>query len=313
MAHANTLMTSTAGLSAGMITTYNKNLLKTFEPVLAHLRYGDEHAFPKNGGKKMSFRKLIPLEADTTMLAEGEAGDPQLIAEVEVTAELGQYGKYIQTTDFLDMTHFDLNIDRKITLLGNQGRLSMDAVVRDELATCTNVIYAGGKTSRAALTATDVLTSKDIRKAVRTLKNSLAMPFEDGYYVALINPNVNYDLQDDEDWKKVSLYQEKENIHKGEVGKLYGCRLIETTESKIFEGAGASGADVASIIVLGMNAFGYSSLTGADPRVIVKPHGSAGTADPLDQLSTVGWKMDGFAVKLLQPEYAVRIECGMSV
>ena len=40
--------------------------------------------------------------------------------------------------------------------------------------------------------------------------------------------------------------------------------------------------------------------------------GSAGTADPLDQISSVGWKMDGFGVKLLQPEYAVRIECGFT-
>lgn len=309
---ANTNMTTTPGLSAGMITLYNKNLLRTFEPVLAHLQFGDEHPFPKNNGTKMSFRKLIPLDADTTALSEGEPGDPQMIAEVEVTSELMQYGKYIRTTDKLDMTHFDLNIDRKITLLGNQGRLSMDAVVRDELATCTNVLYAGGKTSRSALTAADIVTSRDIRRAVRTLKNSLAMPFEDGMYVALVNPNVTFDLQDDENFKKVSQNQDKMNIYSGEVARLFGCRFVETTQAKVFEGAGASGADVASIIVLGRYAYGYSSLTGADPRVIVKPHGSAGTADPLDQLATVGWKMDGFAVKLLQPEYAVRIECGMS-
>ena len=309
---ANTNMTTTPGLSAGMTTLYNKNLLRTFEPVLAHLQFGDEHPFPKNNGTKMSFRKLIPLDADTTALSEGEPGDPQMIAEVEVTSELAQYGKYIRTTDKLDMTHFDLNIDRKITLLGNQGRLSMDAVVRDELATCTNVIYAGGKNSRSALTSADIVTSRDIRRAVRTLKNSLAMPFEDGMYVALVNPNVTFDLQDDENFKKVSQNQDKMNIYSGEVARLFGCRFVETTQAKVFEGAGASGADVASIIVLGRYAYGYSSLTGADPRVIVKPHGSAGTADPLDQLATVGWKMDGFAVKLLQPEYAVRIECGMS-
>ena len=58
--------------------------------------------------------------------------------------------------------------------------------------------------------------------------------------------------------------------------------------------------------------YGITSLKGAKPRVIVKPAGSAGTADPLDQISTVGWKMDGFGVKMLQPEYAVRIECGFS-
>ena len=309
---SNVNMTTSSGLSAGMITLYNKNLLKTFEPVLAHLAFGDEHPFPKNNGTKMSFRKLLPLDADTTALAEGEPGEAQMLAEVEVTSELAQYGKYIYTTDKLDMTHFDLNIDRKVTLLGNQGRLSMDSVVRDELATCTNVIYANGKASRAALTAEDVVTSRDIRKAVRTLKNSLAMPFEDGMYVALVNPNVTFDLQDDEDWKKVSQNQDKLNIYSGEVAKLFGCRFIETTNAKIFEGAGASGADVASIIILGRYAFGYSSLTGAEPRVIVKPHGSAGTSDPLDQKASVGWKMDGFAVKLLQPEFAVRIECGMS-
>lgn len=306
-------MTTSPGLSAGSNhTVYNRNLLKTFEPVLAHLKYGDEHPFPKSSGTKMSFRKLIPLEADTTQLAEGNPGDPQLIAEVEVTTELGQYGKYIFTTDKLDMTHFDLNIDRKVTLLGNQGRLSVDAVVRDELATCTNVLYAGGKTSRSALTSADVVTSRDIRKAVRTLKNSLAMPFDDGYYVALVNPNVTFDLQDDDDWKKVSQNQDKLNIYSGEVAKLFGCRFIETTQAKVFEGAGAEGVDVASIIILGRYAYGYTSLTGANPRVIVKPHGSAGTGDPLDQVASVGWKMDGFAVKLLQPEYAVRIECGMS-
>ena len=103
-----------------------------------------------------------------------------------------------------------------------------------------------------------------------------------------------YDLQEDDAFVKVSQYQDKENIYTGEVGRLFGVRLVETTEAKVFEGAGASGADVASVIVLGQYAYGVTSLKGAKPRVIVKPAGSAGTADPLDQISTVGWKMDGF-------------------
>lgn len=309
---ADTMKTTNSGLSVGMVTLYNRNLLKTFEPVLAHLRFGDEHPFPKNNGKTQSFRKFIPLEADTTTLTEGAPGDPELLSEVEVTATLAQYGKYVRTTDLLDMTHFDLSIDRKVTMLGNQGRLSIDAVVRDELATCTNVIYANGKTSRGALTPADKLTTKELRKAVRTLKKSNALPFAGGYYVALVNPDVTFDLQDDENFVKVSQYQMKEGILKGEVGHLFGCRIVETTEAKVFTGKGSGGADVASVIVLAQYAYGYTSLTGANPRVIVKPAGSAGTSDPLDQLSTVGWKMDGFAVKLLQPEFAVRIECGFS-
>ena len=308
----NAMTTATSGLSAGMVTLYNKNLLKTSEPLLAHLTFGAEHPFPKHNGKTQSFRKLIPLEADTTTLTEGEPGDPETIAEVEVLATLKQYGKYVKTTDLLDLTHFDLTIYRKVMMLGEQGRESIDAVVRDELATCTNVIYANGKTSRATLTATDKLTTRELRKAVRELKKNHAQTFADGCYVALVTPDVVYDLQDDENFIKVSAYQMKEGILMGEVGKLFGCRIVETTQAKVFEKAGASNADVASVIVLGQYAYGYTSLTGSNPRVIVKPAGSAGTGDPLDQVSTVGWKMDGFAVKLLQPEFAVRIECGFS-
>ena len=306
------MTTETSSLSPGMTTIYNKNLLKTFEPLLAHLQFGDEHPFPKNNGKTQSFRKLIPLEADTTKLTEGEPGDAQALAEVEILVTLGQYGKYIETTDLLDLTHYDLSLDRKVKLLGDQGRLSIDAVVRDELATCTNVIFAGGKGSRDALTSADKLTTKELRKAVRTLKKSNAQPFADGYYVALVTPDTTYDLQDDENFVKVSQYQMKEGILTGEVGHLFGCRIVETTQAKVFEGAGSGGADVASVIVLGQYAYGYTSFKGAKPRVIVKPAGSAGTADPLEQISTVGWKMDGFGVKLLQPEYAVRIECGFT-
>jgi len=306
------MTTQTPALSPGMITTYNKNLLKTFEPLLAHLQFGDMHPFPKNSGTTMSFRKLIPLEADTTTLTEGQPGDAQQLAEVEILVKLNQYGKYIETTDLLDLTHFDLNLDRKIKLLGDHGRLTIDAVVRDELATSTNVIFAGGKASRDALTKEDKLTTKELRKAVRTLKKSGAQPFSDGYYVALVTPDTTYDLQDDDNFVKVSQYQMKEGILKGEIGHLFGCRIVETTEAKVFEGAGAGGVDVASVIVLGQYAYGYTSLTGAEPRVIVNPAGSAGTADPLHQISTVGWKMDGFAAKLLQPEYACRIECGFS-
>ena len=313
MAYTNTdtNMTTSSALSAGMQTYYNRELLRTFEPNLVHLQFGDEHRMPPHSGLVMNMRKLIPLETNTKALSEGDPGESVMLAETEVTVQLQQYGEYARCTDKLDLTHLDMDIMRRTKLFGDAGARSIDAVVREELAKCANVIYAGGKASRAELTAADKLTSRELRKAVKTLKKNHAQTFG-GYYVAIIGPDTMYDLQADETFLKVSQYQDKENIYTGEVGRLFGVRLVETTEAKIFEGAGASGADVASVIVLGQYAYGVTSLKGAKPRVIVKPAGSAGTADPLDQISTVGWKMDGFGAKLLQPEYAVRIECGFS-
>ena len=313
MAYTNTdtNMTTSSALSAGMQTYYNRELLRTFEPNLVHLQFGDEHRMPPHSGLVMNMRKLIPLETNTKALSEGDPGESVMMAETEVTVQLQQYGEYARCTDKLDLTHLDMDIMRRTKLFGDAGARSIDAVVREELAKCANVIYAGGKASRAELTAADKLTSREPRKAVKTLKKNHAQTFG-GYYVAIIGPDTMYDLQEDEAFVKVSQYQDKENIYMGEVGRLFGVRLVETTEAKIFEGTGADGADVASVIVLGQYAYGVTSLKGAKPRVIVKPAGSAGTADPLDQISTVGWKMDGFGAKLLQPEYAVRIECGFS-
>lgn len=313
MAYTNTdtNMTTSSALSAGMQTYYNRELLRTFEPNLVHLQFGDEHRMPPHSGLVMNMRKLIPLETNTKALSEGDPGESVMLAETDVTVQLQQYGEYARCTDKLDLTHLDMDIMRRTKLFGDAGARSIDAVVREELAKCANVIYAGGKASRAELTAADKLTSRELRKAVKTLKKNHAQTFG-GYFVAIVGPDTMYDLQEDEAFVKVSQYQDKENIYTGEVGRLFGVRLVETTEAKIFEGAGASGADVASVIVLGQYAYGVTSLKGAKPRVIVKPAGSAGTADPLDQISTVGWKMDGFGAKLLQPEYAVRIECGFS-
>ena len=313
MAYTNTdtNMTTSSGLSAGMQTYYNRELLRTFEPNLVHLQFGDEHRMPPHSGLVMNMRKLIPLETNTKALSEGDPGESVMLAETEVTVQLQQYGEYARCTDKIDLTHLDMDIMRRTKLFGDAGARSIDAVVREELAKCANVIYAGGKASRAELTAADKLTSRELRKAVKTLKKNHAQTFG-GYFVAIIGPDTMYDLQEDDAFVKVSQYQDKENIYTGEVGRLFGVRLVETTEAKIFEGTGADGADVASVIVLGQYAYGVTSLKGAKPRVIVKPAGSAGTADPLDQISTVGWKMDGFGAKLLQPEYAVRIECGFS-
>ena len=307
----NTNMTASAGLTPGMQTYYNRELLRTFEPELVHLQFGDEHRMPENSGLVMNMRKIIPLEANTNTLSEGEPGESVMLTETEVTVKLEQYGEYARCTDKLDLSHLDMNILRKTKLFGDAGARSIDAVVREELATCTNVIYAGGKTSRSALTSADKLTTKELRKAVRKLKKAHAQTFG-GYYIAIVGPDTFYDLQDDETFVAVSRYQDKEAVYTGEIGRLFGCRIVETTEAKVFEGAGESGADVASVIVLGQYAYGYTSFKGAKPRVIVKPAGSAGTSDPLDQISTVGWKMDGFGVKMLQPEYAVRIECGFT-
>ena len=46
--NTDTNMTMSAGLTPGMQTYYNRELLRTFEPELVHLQFGDEHRMPEN-------------------------------------------------------------------------------------------------------------------------------------------------------------------------------------------------------------------------------------------------------------------------
>ena len=73
------------------------------------------------------------------------------------------------------------------------------------------------------------------------------------------------------------------------------------------EGAGANGQDVYSTLIIADDAYGTTKVTGGGLQHIVKPLGSGGSSDPLNQRATVGWKATKTA-KILVPQYLVRIE-----
>ena len=188
-------------------------------------------------------------------------------------------------------------------------------MTRDILGAGTNVLYAAGS-SRASVGAANVLTSELLRKAVRTLKKKRAQPFiRNGkpYFYCIVNPDTTYDLQADDKWEKKALYQQGERVESGEIGKLYGVVVIEATQGIVFSGAGASSADVAGTIVFGRDAYGTIDIAGSGAvQSYVKPLGSGGTTDPLDQRSTIGWKVPAYTACILQQDWIVRIEHGMS-
>ena len=73
---------------------------------------------------------------------------------------------------------------------------------------------------------------------------------------------------------------------------------------------GKAGLAVYGCLFVGKGAYGVVDLS-EGTEVIVKPRGSSGTADPLDQRSSVGWK-GIHAAAILYDEYIVRVECGSS-
>ena len=302
----NTQVTTNSALSPEMRTYYSNYLIDHAEPNLVHDQFGQKHPIPRNGGKTIQFRKFMPFTKATTPLKEGITPDGGSLTVTIVESTVAQYGYYVTISDILDLTAVDNTLVETTKLLGSQAGATLDTVTREVLSSGTAVMYSGNVDAREALDENCKLTVDDIYKAARFLKAQNA-PKIDGSYVAIVHPDVAYDIMRDEEWIDVHKYSAASEIFEGEIGKIGGVRFVESTEAKIFEAAGMDGKSVYSTLVLGANAYGVTEITGGGLQHIVKQLGSGGTADPLNQRATAGWKAIKTAEILVQ-NYMVRIE-----
>ena len=296
------------GLSAEMKTFYDMTLIDEATANLVHDQFGQKRPIPKNGGKTIEFRKFAPLAKATTPLTEGVTPDGKSLSVSTITATVRQYGDYITQSDVLELTSLDNTILEATKLLGRQAGATLDTVVRNVLHSGSNVTYCpkvadGVETaveSRSALDNTCQLTVKVIQKVVAKLRAQNA-PTINGKYVAIVHPYVAYDLMRDPEWIDAHKYANPTNLYEGEIGEIAGVRFVQTTEAKIYAGG------VFGTLIFGDGAYGVTEITGGGLQTIVKQKGSAGTADPLDQRSSVGWKAIKTA-ELLIENYLVRVE-----
>lgn len=299
--------TGTESLSEEMKTFYDKNLLRYTKPHLVHDQFGQTRNIPKNGGKRIEFRRFEQLPKALTPLTDGVTPEGQTMTVTKQEAEVKQYGGFVSLSDQISMTAIDNVVVEATTAIGNQAGSTLDTISREALNAGTNVQYAEGQvSSRSELTAEMKLTVKAIKMAVRALKVQNTAKIN-GHYVAIIHPDCAYDITEDPRFIEVVKYKNPERIFNGEIGTLEGVRFIETTEAKKFTNAGASGIDVYSTLLLGENAYATTKIEGGGLETIVKPLGSGGTADPLNQRSTVGWKAMK-VTEILSQQYMVRIE-----
>ncbi len=239
----NTNTTNDSELSAEMKTYYDDNLIDNAKPALVHGQFAQKRPIPKGKGKTIEFRKYDPLPKATTPLSEGVTPNGRKMKVSTVTATVEQYGDYIEISDILDMTAIDNNLVEASSLLGQQSGVTLDTLTRDIINSGTNVLYFDGSVvARNLLTEANKLNVDIIKRAERAMKNANATKI-DGSFIAIIHPDVAYDIKSDREWIDVVKYQDSKRIFEGEIGKLSGFRFVETTEAKIFKGADLTSED----------------------------------------------------------------------
>ena len=281
----NVNVTTDSTLSVENKTFYDRALIEEASPNLIHGQFGQKRPIPKNGGKRIQFRRYASLPKALKPLTEGVTPEGRKLSATAIEAEVNQYGDFVCLSDVLDLTAIDNNVLEATKAVGRQAGMTLDTSTRNVLQSGTDVFHCP--------------------------KVGADAPKIDGDYVCILHPYVAYDIMSDPRWEEMHKYTTPENMYQGEIGRIAGVRFVETSEAAVYKGTENScptGLAVFGCLFLAQGAYGVTEVTGGGLQTIIKQLGSAGTADPLDQRSTVGWKALQTAEILMEP-YMVRVEC----
>lgn len=150
--------------------------------------------------------------------------------------------------------------------------------------------------SKTAPTASARASVYSVRKARNRLSRLDAIPWADGYFVAVAHPNMLDTLGRDSNWMTWNQYTKEgqQTMYKGERGRVEQVRFVGSTNSPRYAVAAHS---VNITAILGQEAFGVTRLDGGI-KMLVKNPGPNSTDNPFDQFSTIAYKLNAVAAVL---------------
>lgn len=204
----------------------------------------------------------------------------------------------------------------------NTAEDSTTAILAGAATTASSIQGLGGSafiTRSVIAEAVNTLNRNDAMKFLPQTQGSTnvgSAPVRESYW-AIGHPDTEEDVRNLTGFNSVETYAGQTTTFPGEYGHVGGVRFISTTESSIDASAGASSTssattdgrstsnryDVYNTVIYGRDAMGSLGLDASHikeiyktgdklPAVMLIAHarGSAGAADPLSELSSVGWK-----------------------
>jgi N4-gp56 family major capsid protein len=311
---------------------YDRKTLMRALPYLAFDKVAQRRSMKQRNGNTMVFRRFESLPLATAPLVEGQPPTGRQLQVTDISVRLQQWGDFVTLTDFGRATVENDLLNEASDVLGEQAGQTIDALLRDVASAGTSVFYGGAVAARANLvTTTQKIDAAVLDRAIRYLQEQNAKMFTEVInastnvgtfpirpaYIGITHPDVAFTLQEIPGWISVEEYASDGKVMDGEIGAFKNIRFLQTTQGKAYLGGGGTAtgdvratggnADVFVTHIFGKEAIATVPLDGMSLENVIKPLGSAGVADPLNQLSTSGWKHTG-ARKILNDLFMTRIE-----
>ena len=315
-----TAFSTNYSMSGEMKTFYDTALLENAKPEMLYAQFAKVQPLPPNSGKTVEWRKWNTF-AKANMLQEGVIPTGQKFGMSSKTGYLEQYGTYAALTDKLELHAYDPVILGATEEMGAAAAETQETLIRDALLVNTNVLYcdnvdlASGEAvstptacnqMEASTECKSMLTATMVAKAVTIMKKN-RVPTIDGKYYAVIHPSVAFDLRNSPGWMEAHKYAAPEELFNGEIGELHGCRFVENVFAPVLddEYANKAGTVTYATYMFGKDSFGIVDPEGGGLQMII--HDKSEIGGPLNQFSTVGFKLETNGATILYPERLLRI------
>lgn len=314
---AGNMMTSAdGGLDGEFRGAIREKFLREAKSVLAFDRYAKRENIEKRKGKTITFFKKDRAKPEyTKKLAEGMTPDPHKYGIVTLSANIDQYGDWALITDVVSDTALHDMVAVTSDTQARQAAETYDIFTRNDLVAGAQRVYAPTVNDNGTVENTDVstitpaakMTVRLINEMVARMKADNIPPVVGNDYVMYIHPWVWYDLIRDPEWQEMHKHTDSTPLESGELGRISGCRFVETTQAMITKDGAKISADggnepenkygVFHNVMVGREAYALIDLAGKGVEQIFHGIGEAGAADPLNQRCSVGFKFwYGFAI-----------------
>ena len=333
---ANNVSTGTPGDAAPTAGThpanhkfYQREFIEVASPELVYEMFGESAQIPNNESNTMVVNQVLKLATtEGSPLSEGVTPSEQVFTTVRLEKAIDQYGGFAITTDRLTEESVNGITSEFNRVLGEQAGETMNLVCRDDLLGGTNVRLAGGTadidnlaaaTSSATAVADLVYMFKAFKnekvKPVRPMTNGSTnvgtLPTREKY--AVVVPTEALGILEGMDdgngntYMGVEKYSGQTATWMNEQGSFKQFSFILDTEASVVQNTNATVQDIAETLVFGKGAYKTTTLAQGGIQRITKELGSAGTADPLNQRASMGWKAKKGCF-IVQPTYMFRWE-----
>lgn len=311
-----TTSTLLGGPGSSVIPPYYADFLReNLYPSLYFRQLGTKVTVPRGYGDKVKIpRWQTPIKTTSSQAAitgshsavtrnvtEGSAITPKTLCAENITGQTIQFAGARGYSDKVVLVTRANYAEGALESLGRELAFRVDDYTMGSISGNAWLRIAAGGTKAGTA---NVLAGKELARIAPHLDAYNVPRWDDNTFVGVAHPLAQYDIYKDisaTGFVSVARYGDVSKIYRGEIGQMYGVRLLLSNAITLYSGATGSasgtqglsgGATGTHIWVFAPDAFYSIELEDGGVEVIHQPPGSSGAVDdPAAQIGSIAVKM----------------------